>query len=328
MFCPNCGNKISEGVSFCSNCGWKNIVINDNQKNDNNKNSNNLKVDLNSKINSLGSFLYEKRIVAVPLAVLVLIIIIVLFVVSLGKNSDVIKKDSRGSYYLDKNGDKVVSDWINKDGSWYYADESGYLVNNQWLNISYSYYYFDNECKMLSNQWIKDDDGHDYFVDYNGKRLMKCYTPDGFYVDKYGRYVPNFDFTIYNLITKYKEVKQDTKKTVIERGSFGYGTEVVDYEHTCKFDDNFNLYENLVKSRTVDYYGRQSIWRKLNIYYIDGKIDEYIYSDNGYIDYSCYKNGEEITTNKTLYEEYREISKMYSDMYDNYDKLLKLISSK
>lgn len=68
---------------------------------------------------------------------------------------------------------------------WYQDDDGGY-PRNEWRLIDGSWYYFDGDGYMMHDCWIQNM----YYMGENGAMISGTITPDGFYVDESGRYVP------------------------------------------------------------------------------------------------------------------------------------------
>lgn len=68
-------------------------------------------------------------------------------------------------FYFDKDGNRVDG-WIKDDGKWYYGSFLG--LEKGWVSINHTWYYFDKDT---------------------GSLLINTITPDGFKVDKEGKYI-------------------------------------------------------------------------------------------------------------------------------------------
>ena len=100
------------------------------------------------------------------------------------------KKDSVGWSYGYDEGFYLSNCWFtDNERDWYYFNSSGYIAANQWLelfdNEGKHWYYFAGNGKMVSNQWVGD-----YYLGENGAMLTNKMTPDGFWVDENGKWMP------------------------------------------------------------------------------------------------------------------------------------------
>lgn len=68
-------------------------------------------------------------------------------------------------FYFDEDGNRVDG-WIKDDGKWYYGSFLG--LEKGWVSIEHTWYYFDKD---------------------SGALLTDTITPDGFKVDKEGKYI-------------------------------------------------------------------------------------------------------------------------------------------
>ena len=78
------------------------------------------------------------------------------------------QRDTTGIWYRNYDGTWPASRWQQIDGSWYYFNASGYMMFNNWIVTNGIYYYVGFDGKMLTNQR----------------------TPDGYYVDGTGAWIP------------------------------------------------------------------------------------------------------------------------------------------
>lgn len=76
--------------------------------------------------------------------------------------------DNVGYWYRNYDGTYPASAWQQINGFWYYFNASGYMAVNQWV-VTNGYY---------------------YYVGADGKMLTNTRTPDNFYVDANGMWVP------------------------------------------------------------------------------------------------------------------------------------------
>lgn len=163
--CKRCGKPIPYGIEYCDDCLKE---INDSKK----------KAKSKTLVTS---------IVAVVLVVAIAFFV-ALFLNRNGKNNW--KEDSNGvlhyygangkmatnklindagnTYYVDKDGAKVVKDWAQIDDKFYYLDKDGVAVKDRWEMIDDKWYAFDKEGVMLSNTWKDGDDGIRYYLGPDG----------------------------------------------------------------------------------------------------------------------------------------------------------------
>ena len=105
-------------------------------------------------------------------------------------------------YHFDSNG-AASSGWYKVGSSWYWGSENGRMatgwktLNNVryyldptsgamatgWKKISDRWYYFESSGALAKSKWIGD-----YYVGVNGYMYTDRYTPDGYYVDKNGKW--------------------------------------------------------------------------------------------------------------------------------------------
>ena len=91
-------------------------------------------------------------------------------------------EDSKGKYFKNSNGKYLKSHWLFTDGKWYYFDKDGYAVTG-WKHIIGEWYYFDENGIMQKMKWAGN-----YYLSESGAMLRDTKTPDGFYVDKNGKW--------------------------------------------------------------------------------------------------------------------------------------------
>lgn len=78
------------------------------------------------------------------------------------------QSDMVGRWYRNYDGSWPASRWQQIDGYWYYFNAGGYMVVNNWILTNNIYYYVGADGKMLTN----------------------VRTPDGYYVDGSGAWIP------------------------------------------------------------------------------------------------------------------------------------------
>lgn len=85
----------------------------------------------------------------------------------------------------------AVSEWINVNGIWYYFDKTG-TMQTGWVRTDKKWYYLDPSTGGMKTGWLLSSDGNWYYLDDNtGEMLSKQRTPDGYYVEKNGKYNPD-----------------------------------------------------------------------------------------------------------------------------------------
>ena len=81
------------------------------------------------------------------------------------------EKDSRGNRKFKKeNGNYAQNEWVTIKGNDYFFDMNGSLLTNTWV---YDEYYVDEDGKKKRDYWYKGKDGTYYYLDENGKYLVK-----------------------------------------------------------------------------------------------------------------------------------------------------------
>ncbi|OOM67941.1 autolysin [Clostridium sp. BL-8] len=95
------------------------------------------------------------------------------------------------SYYSSKDG------WQEIGGEWYIFNDKGYALQDSWYHDenNNNWYYLGDDCKMVRGnkdkplwKWI---DSSCYAFDEHGKMYSNCVTPDGYSVDKSGKWIKN-----------------------------------------------------------------------------------------------------------------------------------------
>lgn len=80
--------------------------------------------------------------------------------------------------------------WKKNHKGWWYEDTNGNYPTNTWKLINGKWYFFDNIGYMVSQRWIGD-----YYLGIDGAMLTNTRTPDGYYVDSSGKWNPNITST-------------------------------------------------------------------------------------------------------------------------------------
>lgn len=94
-------------------------------------------------------------------------------------------------YFKDDTGTYAVNEWIDLNGSWYYFDKNS-NSSSGWVRINRIWYYLDPSTGIMKTGWLLSEKGNWYYLDdESGAMLSKTRTPDGYYVEKNGRYNPD-----------------------------------------------------------------------------------------------------------------------------------------
>jgi glucan-binding YG repeat protein len=106
-------------------------------------------------------------------------------------------------YYLRDTG-VMATGWIKEGSTWYYLKENGAMAVG-WIKDKEIWYYLNKSGAMAVNQWIGN-----YYVGSSGAMYTAQYTPDGYYVDAAGVWMPltEDDMKIDGdrLVTKYYHI--------------------------------------------------------------------------------------------------------------------------
>ncbi len=107
-------------------------------------------------------------------------------------------------YRVDKNGRWITDRWLEFSDHWeymyadgskaknkfekiyektYYFNSKGHMVTG-WEMINKNWYYFYDSGSMAKNEWVGS-----YYLGSNGKMLINTITPDGYRVDKNGKWI-------------------------------------------------------------------------------------------------------------------------------------------
>ena len=92
--------------------------------------------------------------------------------------------------YLKDDGSYAKEDWIQVGSDYYYFDKEGNSVAG-WKRVNKKWYYLDPATGKMKTGWLQNTDGNWYYLDdTTGEMLSKTRTPDGFWVEKNGKYNP------------------------------------------------------------------------------------------------------------------------------------------
>jgi hypothetical protein len=86
---------------------------------------------------------------------------------------------------MNDNGSYPVNCWQAINRQWYYFGNTGYMYYSTWLQSSGKWYYLSDSGAMVPNQWVGN-----YYSGQDGAMLTNTMTPDGYWVDESGAYVP------------------------------------------------------------------------------------------------------------------------------------------
>jgi cell wall binding repeat family protein len=85
-----------------------------------------------------------------------------------------------------------ASGWQKDSVGWWYSLPNGGYYRNTWFYDYYpdyydsKWYYFNNDGYMVANQWVGD-----YYLGSDGAMYKSRTTPDGYYVNYTGAWMPN-----------------------------------------------------------------------------------------------------------------------------------------
>lgn len=92
-------------------------------------------------------------------------------------------------YYMDKDG-KMLTGWIKpQDGKWYFLQENGVMLTG-WYKTTDGKQYYLQANGVMTTGWFKDGDEKWYYFLTNGEMAKNMTTPDGYYVNGEGVYIP------------------------------------------------------------------------------------------------------------------------------------------
>ena len=93
------------------------------------------------------------------------------------------KSNSTGWWYEYSDGSYLKEEWKYISGSWYYFNSVGYMVTG-WKLLGNDWFYLKDSGAMAENEWIGD-----YYLGKGGYMLTNTTTPDGYKVDKNGKWI-------------------------------------------------------------------------------------------------------------------------------------------
>lgn len=200
-YCENCGAKIPDDSKFCEFCGAKVEALPERPVQGERKTGTSQK--------------NGGKIKAVITAVILLaaVGIAALFFAGKGKGGgeDEVKKESRTETVRAASETKPAETpaaiaetvpeketepevWttpvIEEDTAGQGMREIGTVTGGTWKKTDSGIWYYELDGRTVRDSWVTDD-GSYYYVDGDGYLLTDGITPDGYYVDEYGVYVPN-----------------------------------------------------------------------------------------------------------------------------------------
>lgn len=91
-------------------------------------------------------------------------------------------------YLKEDTGTYAVNEWVNLNENWYYFGKDGNSAAG-WVRVNKKWYYMDPSTGIMKTGWFQNSDGNWYYLDdTTGEMLSKTRTPDGYYVEKNGKY--------------------------------------------------------------------------------------------------------------------------------------------
>lgn len=84
----------------------------------------------------------------------------------------------------------AVTGWQKNATGYWYRNYDGTWPAARWQQINGYWYYFNAAGYMVANDWIHHTDDKWYYLGANGAMLTNTRTPDNYYVDANGVYIP------------------------------------------------------------------------------------------------------------------------------------------
>lgn len=97
------------------------------------------------------------------------------------------KLDHVGWWFQRNNNTWPKSEWVMINNAWYWFDASGYMATG-WRQINGSWYYLKSDGSMQTG-WLKDRENW-YYLTASGYMIVNQVTPDGYYVNQNGVWIP------------------------------------------------------------------------------------------------------------------------------------------
>lgn len=99
--------------------------------------------------------------------------------------------DGTLKYLKEDTGTYAVNEWVNINENWYYFGKDSNSAAG-WVRVNKKWYYMDPSTGIMKTGWLQNSDGNWYYLDdTTGEMLSKTRTPDGYYVEKNGKYNPD-----------------------------------------------------------------------------------------------------------------------------------------
>ena len=95
-----------------------------------------------------------------------------------------------GWCWLDANGNRATSKWVQIKNAWYYFNNSGIMVKNSWVKDSAGWCWMTGDGRMAKSQWIKDH-GCWYYLNASGHMVTGTQKINGkqYRFDSSGRWI-------------------------------------------------------------------------------------------------------------------------------------------
>ena len=91
-------------------------------------------------------------------------------------------------YWFGGSGKMAVDQWLKLDGKWYHFNDFGAMEASKWVKSGKYWYYLGSNGAMVTNKWVKSGQ-YWYYLGSDGAMLTNTLTPDGYKVDKLGRWI-------------------------------------------------------------------------------------------------------------------------------------------
>lgn len=91
-------------------------------------------------------------------------------------------------YRVNADGKWVKGKWKQDKNGWWYEYEDGYYLSNTWKKIGRFWYHFKSGGYMSASRWVGSKAEGYYYVNKDGQMLTSTVTPDGYTVDKNGKW--------------------------------------------------------------------------------------------------------------------------------------------
>lgn len=84
----------------------------------------------------------------------------------------------------------AISGWQKNNTGYWYRNYDGTWPASRWQQIDGFWYYFNKDGYMIANQWLHHTDNCWYYLGGNGRMLTNTRTPDNYYVNANGVWIP------------------------------------------------------------------------------------------------------------------------------------------